>query len=129
MLKDRWRETVERLRHFTLPSSLFNKQRHMTTVQQQQKEMQEHVQHLFPLMRTAMTVPFYAFLRDEYGQKGVPVILEAIQVRIVEAPVIDEKEQSAQSDKHRVFHVQLSYGDLKWCVFSTSLTSFSMIES
>lgn len=108
--RDRFKETVEKIRQFSVPSTLLRR-RAASGLERQM------VSDPLPLMRSALTVPFYAIARDENGRKGVPVILEAVHLQFRD----DDGEEgtagkSEQQQHHQQFHIHVTYGEMSWYV-------------
>ena len=101
-VKGRWKETLESIRNFTLPSNLFRRR----PTSPLDKSMSSNP---LPLMKSALTIPFFSVSRDEHEQKAVPVLLEAVNVYFRDMDL-----DSLESGGHQQFHIRVTYGDLSW---------------
>lgn len=71
-----------------------------------------------PEMSYALSVPFFAYSRDEHGRKGIPVIFSLIHVSVSASHIDDEA----------AFKVELTYGDTKWIIYR-SMVDFLKLHS
>jgi hypothetical protein len=101
-----FRDAVDRIRQLTLPVSLL---RH----KDKQTANKNNARALFPFLTTTLTIPFYAFLRDEHDRKGIPILLELVSVRV----------RTDQAEEGSSFCIDLTYGDLQWTIRRTMVSS------
>jgi phospholipase D1/2 len=66
-------------------------------------------------------------LRDEHGNKRIPVLLEQVKIRVTDSKTTDVEDKETESERHVVFRIELEYGNganrMKW-VISRSLRDF-----